>query len=67
MTQPHLVSRLGQMLNHHSIIYIDWDKVTIEFNMWTLNNSITNFYLRSAILLDQLYDLVVKGDLWGII
>ena len=51
------------MLNHHPIIYIDWDKVTIEFNTWALNNSITNFDLRSAILLDQLYDFVVKDDL----
>ena len=26
----YLVSKLAQMLNHHPIIHIDWDKVTID-------------------------------------
>ena len=26
----NLVSELAQMLNHHPIIHIDWDKVTID-------------------------------------
>ncbi len=59
----YLVNELVQMLNHHPIIHIDWDKVTIELNTWALNNSISNFDLRSAILLDQLYVLFVEDDL----
>ncbi len=59
----YLVSDLAQMLNHHPIIHIDWDKVTIDVNTWALNNSISNFDLRSAILLDQLYELIVNDDL----
>lgn len=59
----YLVSELAQMLNHHPIIHIDWDKITIELNTWALNNSISNFDPRSAILLDQLYELVVKDAL----
>ena len=57
MTQSHLVSELAQMLNHHPVINIDRDKVTIELYTWALNNSISGFDLRSAILLDQLYKL----------
>ena len=45
-----LVSELAQMLNHHPIININWDKVTIELYTWALNNSISDFDLRSAIL-----------------
>jgi pterin-4a-carbinolamine dehydratase len=30
----YLVNELVQMLNHHPIIHIDWDKVTIELNTW---------------------------------
>ena len=59
----YLVSEIAQMLNHHPIIHIDWDKVTIELHTWALNNSISDFDLRSAILTDQLYDFVVKDDL----
>jgi pterin-4a-carbinolamine dehydratase len=51
------------MLNHHPIVHIDWDKVTIELNTLALNNSISNFDLGSAILLDQLYVLFVEDDL----
>ena len=42
----YLVSELAQMLNHHPIIHIDWDKVTIDMNTWALNNSISNFDLK---------------------
>lgn len=59
----YMVSELAQMLNHHPIIHIDWDKVTIELNTWALNNSISNFDLRFAILLDQLHELAVKDNL----
>jgi pterin-4a-carbinolamine dehydratase len=50
------------MLNHHPIIHMDWDKVTVELNTWALNNSISNFDRRSAILLGQLYVLFVEDD-----
>ena len=59
----YLVNELAQMLNHHPIIHIDWDKVTVELNTWALNNSISNFDRRSAILLGQLYVLFVEDDL----
>jgi pterin-4a-carbinolamine dehydratase len=59
----YLVSELAQMLNHHPVIHIDWDKVTIELHTWALNNSISDFDLRSAIFLDQLYEFVIKDDL----
>lgn len=58
----YLVSEMAQMLNHHPVIHIDWDKVTIELHTWALNNSISDFDLRSTILIDQLYDFVVKDD-----
>lgn len=59
----YLVSELAQMLNHHPVIHIDWDKVTIELYTWALGNSISDFDIRSSILIDQLYELVVKDDL----
>ncbi|TVP40204.1 Transcriptional coactivator/pterin dehydratase [Candidatus Nitrosocosmicus arcticus] len=52
---------MSQMINHHPIIDIDWDKVTIELHSWALNNPISDFDLRSAIFIDQLYDFV-KDD-----
>nr|WP_144731970.1 4a-hydroxytetrahydrobiopterin dehydratase [Candidatus Nitrosocosmicus arcticus] len=57
----YLVSEMSQMINHHPIIDIDWDKVTIELHSWALNNPISDFDLRSAIFIDQLYDFV-KDD-----
>lgn len=58
----YMVSELAQMLNHHPIIHIDWDKVTLVLNTWALNNSISNFDLRFAILIDQLYELDIKDN-----
>ena len=58
-----LVSDLAQIMNHHPVIYIEWNQVTIDLYTWALDNSISNLDLRSAILLDQLYNLVVKDDL----
>ena len=59
----YLVNELAQILNYHPNIHVDWDKVTIELNTWALNNSISNFDRRSAILLGQLYVLFVEDDL----
>lgn len=59
----YMVSELAQMLNHHPIIHIDWDKVTIELNTWALNDSISNFDLKFAIFSDQLHELAVKDNL----
>ncbi|MDN5846565.1 MAG: 4a-hydroxytetrahydrobiopterin dehydratase [Candidatus Nitrosocosmicus sp.] len=59
----YLVSELAQMLNHHPVIQIDWDKVTIELHLYALGDSIYDFDLRSSILINQLYELVVEDDL----
>ncbi len=59
----YLVGEMAEMLYHHPVFDIDWDKVTIKLNTWALNNSISDFDLRSAVLIDQLYYHAVKGDL----
>ena len=53
---------MAEMLNHHPVFHIDWDKVTIKLNTWALNNSISHFDMGSAVLIDQLYYHAVKGD-----
>lgn len=59
----YLVGEIAQMLNHHPAFYINWDKVTIKANTWALNNSNSDFNLRSAILFDQIYCNIIKNDL----
>ncbi|ALI37273.1 pterin-4-alpha-carbinolamine dehydratase [Candidatus Nitrosocosmicus oleophilus] len=59
----YMVSELAQMLNHHPIIHIDRDKVTLVLNTWALNNSTSNFDLGFTILSDQLYELAIKDNL----
>ena len=58
----YLVIEMAQMLTIHPVFHIDWDKVTIKLNTWALNNSISDFDLRSAVLIDQLYYHAGKGD-----
>ena len=52
----------GTNVKPSSRFHIDWDKVTIKLFTWALNNSISEFDLRSAILIDQLYYHVVKDE-----
>ena len=59
----YLVIEMAEMLTIHPVFHIDWDKVTIKLNTRALNNSISNFDLRSAVLIDQLYYHAGKGDL----
>ena len=50
------VSQLAQMLNHHPAVTIDWNKVKIELVTWSLNNKISNLDIKSAVLIDEMYN-----------
>ena len=36
----YLVGVLAHRLDHHPIIHLDWDKITIELQSWALSKSI---------------------------
>lgn len=56
----YLVGKVSQILNHHPMILIDWKDVELVLHTWSLDNTISNFDLGSAVLYDQLYSSCCK-------
>ena len=59
----YLFIEMAQMITHHPVFHVDWDKVTINLHTWGSDNSISDFDLRCAVIIDQLYYHVVQDDL----
>ncbi len=60
MEFSYLVALISQILNHHPVIQIDWNTVTLELHTWALNNTISNHDFNESILFDQLYKSCCK-------
>jgi pterin-4a-carbinolamine dehydratase len=59
----YMFIEMAQVITHHPVFYVNWDEVTINLHTWASHNLISDFDLRCAVIIDQLYYHVVQDDL----
>ena len=59
----YIFIEMAQMITHHFVFYVNWNKVTINLHTWGSDNLISDFNLRCVVIIDQLYYRVVQDDL----